>query len=70
MQTRTLCLIRALRLLGGAVLVTALPSAALAWYEDDSVTGLIVFAVHVYVGTFAIWGLPWMLRRVGEEGSP
>jgi hypothetical protein len=70
MHTPALRLIRVLRLVGSAVLAFAVPSAALAWHEDGMVTALLVFAGYVYIGTFAIWGLPWMLRRIRGEGSP
>jgi len=59
-QTQT---VRLLRILGVALLVTAGPSTALIWPHDGATEGFVVLAAHLYVGLFALFGLPWLLAR-------
>jgi hypothetical protein len=56
--------IRLLRHLGLAALVMALPTAGLLWLTGEgAVVALILLVSQLYVGAFAAWGLPWVLRR-------
>lgn len=57
-------LLRVLRAIGIALLAFAIPSAVITWSQEGLVTALVVLAAHLYIGTFAAWGLPWLLRRV------
>jgi hypothetical protein len=56
-------LIRVLRILGAVILVTAPFSALLVWSDAGPTTGFVLFGVKLYVGTFCLWGLPWILKR-------
>jgi hypothetical protein len=63
-------IVRVLRVLGVALLVTAGPSTALIWTHAGATEGLVVLAAHLYVGLFALFGLPWLLaRQAGRRGA-
>lgn len=55
------------RYLGFVLLAFALPNAALAWLARGAPVGVLVFLGHVLVGGLALWGVPLLMRRRGEQ---
>jgi hypothetical protein len=65
----TATLVRVLRLVGAATLVTAMPSGLIAWNAEGVKVGALFFGAHIYVGTFCSIGLPWLLKRQADHDA-
>ena len=58
-----------LRYLGIAILVTAPVTSAVFWFEGRRVEAIALLGIKWYVGFFAGWGLPRLLRRRADRDA-
>lgn len=59
--------LRVLRYVGIAILVTAPITSTVLWFQGQKVMALGLLGAKLYVGLFAVWGLPWLLRRATRQ---
>ncbi len=58
---------RTCRIVGAAVIVFGIPSVFIFWGDQGAVWGLFILFIHVYMGAFIAFGIPWLQRR---QASP
>lgn len=55
--------VRTYRVVGAAIFVLGIPSVFIFWGERGPAWGIFMLVVHLYIGTFIAFGLPWLRRR-------
>jgi hypothetical protein len=61
--------VRTARHLGLSLIATAVPTAALVWHDLGTAIGLFVAGTQLYVGLFAAFALPRLVRRAAQEAE-
>jgi hypothetical protein len=58
--------VRTYRIVGTAIFIFGIPSVLIFWGEQGPAWGIFMLVIHLYIGTFIAFGLPWLQRRQGN----